>query len=308
MIEIRQARYFIAVAEELHFGRAAARLDMSQPPLSQAIQQLERQTAASLFHRSSRSVSLTQAGAVFLDHCRILVQRAQQAETAALEAHNGYLGQVMIGAVSSAFENLLPAALSVYRRTRPDVALQFREIDTHAGPQAVLRNDLDIAIVRQTTSPPGCRVIPLRRDHFVAAVPSAHPAAARCGPLDLASIAEEAWVWLPRSISPSYHDEMAAACSDAGFTPNARHHANSINTQIAMVECGLGVTIVPHSSALSRSGKAVFLELADPASLTELSMIVRRATEPSIDHFVMCATALTGNQDGDPLPSATNKR
>ncbi|NIL77873.1 LysR family transcriptional regulator [Rhodococcus sp. B10] len=293
MIEIRQARYFIAVAEELHFGRAAARLNMSQPPLSQAILQLERDTAVTLLNRSSRSVNLTQAGAVFLDHCRVMVQQAQRAETAAQQAQNGYLGEVVVGAVSSAFENLLPNALSTYRRTRPGVQLYFRETDTHAGPPAVLRNELDIAIVRQTTSPAGCRVVPLRRDHFVTAVPSTHPAAAHSGPVDLASMAGEPWVWLPREISPSYHDEMASACRDAGFTPDARHYVNSINTQIAMVECGLGVTIVPHSSAVSRSDKAVFLELADRVSLTELSLILRLEPEPSIDHFVACATAVS---------------
>ncbi|OZD08792.1 LysR family transcriptional regulator [Rhodococcus sp. 06-156-3C] len=290
MVEIRQARYFIAVAEELHFGRAASRLHMSQPPLSQAIQQIERDTSVKLLNRSSRSVSLTQAGSVFLEHCRTLVKQAQLAETAALQAQNGYLGQVSIGAVSSAFENLLPNAIAVYRRTRPDVEMFFREVDTHVGARAVLQHDVDIAIVRQATAPSGCRVVPLRQDHFVAAVPSTHPLASTVGSIELAWLAKEAWIWLPREISPGYHDEMAAACREAGLTPDTRHRANSINSQIAMVECGLGVTIVPHSSASTPSDRVSFLELVTRAPLTDLSIISRIDTEPSIDHFVDCAT------------------
>ena len=117
------------------------------------------------------------------------------------------------------------------------------------------------------------------------------------GSLDLASLGREPWVWLPREISPSYHDEMAAACRNAGFSPDARHLANSITSQIAMVACGLGVTIVPHSSATTWAGAVVYRPLQKRVPLVELSLICRDTSEPLIDYFVACAMAAAAEID-----------
>ncbi|NIL77343.1 LysR substrate-binding domain-containing protein [Rhodococcus sp. B10] len=288
MVEIRQARYFIAVAEELHFGRAATRLNMSQPPLSQAIRQLEKELSVPLLQRSSRAVTLTPAGSVFLEHCRTLVDQSSRAGIAALQAHNGFLGEVAIGAVTSAFTTVLPRILEAYRSSRPGVNLKVREIDTSWGADAVTRHELDIAIIRATGSR-GLRALPLRRDRFVVAVPASHRLAAQRGPVDLEMFSDDSWVWLPREISPSYHDDMAATCRHAGFSPQAQHLASSITSQLAMVACGLGVTIVPHSSAVGFEGSVVFRQLRAPDVALELSLICRDVAEPLVDHFIDCA-------------------
>ena len=290
MVEIRQARYFIAVAEELHFGRAATRLNMSQPPLSQAIRHLEKELSVPLLRRSSRSVTLTSAGSVFLEHCRALVDQSARANIAAIQAHNGFLGEVTIGAVTSAFTTVLPKILEAYRSSRPGVNLKVREIDTSRGADAIARRELDIAIVRSTGSR-GLRVLPLRKDRFVVAVPATHRLAGIREPVDLATFSDDSWVWLPREISPSYHDDMASACKHAGFSPQAQHLASSITSQLAMVACGLGVTIVPHSSAVGFEGTVAFLQPRAPEVLMELSLVYRNAEEPLVDHFVDCARA-----------------
>ncbi|WP_120521634.1 LysR family transcriptional regulator [Arthrobacter celericrescens] len=290
-VEVRQARYFIAVAEELHFGRAAERLNMSQPPLSQAILQLERQLGATLLNRSSRSVTLTETGRLFLEECRLLASASERAQEIAAKAQAGLMGTLRIGAVTSAFSETLPAAFERFSRTHPQVELRAMEIDSHHGQEALRRRELDVAVIRQTVTGTQLRATPLRRDHFVVALPPDHSAAARSGAVELGDFRDEPWVWLVRQVSPDYHDEMTAACRQAGFSPEVRHLANSIHSQLAMVACGLGVTLAPESSV--RPLKTVaWREPAQRVDLVELSLVSRAdRAEPLVDHFIDCALA-----------------
>ena len=287
-VEVRQARYFVAVAEELHFGRAAQRLHMSQPPLSQAILALERELGATLLLRTSRNVTLTKVGEELLGHCRHLVRDAERARAAVARTRDGFSGELVVGAVASAFVDVLPTALRRYRALRPDVRLRLLEVDTEAGARAVRDRDIDIALVRRATGGAGYRAVPLRHDHFVAALPLDHPHAGRPGddPLDLAELAGEPWVWTPRDLAPGYHDEVVAACRLAGFSPDARHQANSIATQLAMVACGIGVAIVPSLVADGRRDVAI-RPLREPAPLVALSLLVRDDADPLVAHFVI---------------------
>ncbi|ATW52283.1 LysR substrate-binding domain-containing protein [Streptomyces peucetius] len=277
MVEIRQARYFVAVAEELHFGRAARRLQMSQPPLSQAIKQLEQQLGCELLHRTQRSVALSPAGAVFLDHCRALIRHAEEAETAARQAATGRGGRLSLGAVASAFSWPLPLVLERFHEAVSDVEIRTQEIDTHEAAAGLLDRSLDWAIVRQTAPVRGTTATSLFVDRFVAALPlrhSAAEAAEAAGPLDLADLAGAPWVWLHRHISPDYHDAMATLCRAAGFSPVPTHWARSVTSQIAMVECGLGVTVVP--AAASASHPAVrFRPLRHATATIELTAMTR---------------------------------
>ena len=297
MIEVRQARYFISVAEELHFGRAAERLNMSQPPLSQAILQLERQLGTALLTRSSRSVLLTDAGKLFLAECRLLVQASERAAEVAARAKSGMAGTLRIGSVTSAFDRVLPEVLERFRNDWPDVELQVSEIDTHHGRDRLLRRELDVAIIRQAGSDRGLTSVPLRRDRFVIALPDSHPLAGEQGAVDLGRFRDDSWVWLPRAISPDYHDEMAAACRQAGFSPQARHFANSIQSQLAMVGCGLGVTLAPNSSIGAVHGGFVGRELSQRVDLVELSLVSRAGEPETITrHFIDCARQTTGGR------------
>jgi DNA-binding transcriptional LysR family regulator len=290
MVEVRQARYFIAVAEELHFGRAADRLNMSQPPLSQAILQLERQLRTTLLNRSSRSVVLTEAGRMFLEQCRLLIAASERAEEVAGQASAGMAGILRVGAVTSAFSETLPQILRRFRESRPLVELQVQEIDTHHGRDALLRRELDVAVIRQAVTSRQLTSLPLTRDHFVIAMPEDHRLAGAEGPVDLSAYRDDSWVWLPRRISPDYHDELVAACRQAGFSPDPQHYANSIHSQLAMVECGLGVTIAPESSVRRQPRKLLWRELRKRVDLVELSVVSRDGgEEPVVDHFIACS-------------------
>jgi DNA-binding transcriptional LysR family regulator len=242
---------------------------------------------------------------VLLQHCRQLVRDAERARAAVQRTRDGFTGHLVIGAVASAFTDVLPTALRQYRTVRPDVQLRLLEVDTEAGTRAVQNRDIDIALVRRATGGPGYRAVPLRHDHFVAVLPLDHPHAASPAddPLDLGELATEPWVWIPRDISPGYHDEVVTACRQAGFSPDARHQANSIATQLAMVSCGIGVAIVPSLAASTRQDLAV-RPLHDPAPLVALSLLVHKDTDPLVGHFLTTIThALPTASEPTRMPS-----
>ena len=277
MVDVREARYFIAVAEELHFGRAAERLHMSQPPLSQAIKAIERRLGVTLLHRTTREVALTPAGIVFLDRCHVLVGAAESAGAAAQAVAEGAAGQLRVGAVTSAFRDPLPAALEHFRRHRPSVEIRVEEVDSHVGVQAVRRRELDVAFVRQLATPSDCIRARLRTERFVLATPAAWARSKAAEDLTLA--ADLPWVWIPRTISPDYHDQIVTCCRAAGFSPDARHTAQSIVSQLAMVACGLGVALVPESATqqlrLSEEQSIHLIPLHKSATI-ELAAVWRR--------------------------------
>ena len=296
MIDVREARYFVAIAEEQSYRRAAERLHMSQPPLSQAIKALERRLGVTLLHRTTRTVSLTAAGAVFLDACRALIGAAEAADAAARQAADGQAGALRIGAVTSAFGDLLPWTLETFRRTHPRVDIRAGEVDTHVAVEAVRNRELDVALVRQLATPRDCERTTLRREPFVLAVPASWGTQAD-GPTDLASTAELPWIWLPRSISPDYHDQVVACCRASGFAPDARHTARSITSQLAMVACGLGVALVPESATPGSTGHGVtgvrFVHLERSATI-DLAAVWRRGSSPLVDSFIASARAAIG--------------
>ena len=247
MVEVREARYFIAVAEELNFGRAAARLQMSQPPLSAAIKAIEKRLGVLLLHRTTREVTLTSTGTVFLDQCRVVVAAAQAADSAARQAAEGQAGELRIGAVTTAFMDPLSGALERYAHSHPLVDVRVREVDTHVGVELLQRRELDIALLRQLSAPKGCARIALKQEPFVLVVPAGLTTPKGLS-RDLALGAELPWIWIPRALTPEYHDQVASCCRAAGFTPQAQHLAQSINSQLVMVASGLGVALVPEGS------------------------------------------------------------
>ena len=293
MVDVREARYFIAVAEELHYGRAAVRLHMSQPPLSQAIKAIERRLGVTLLHRTTREVALTPAGTVFLDRCRIVVGAAESADAAAQAVAEGAAGQLRIGAVTSAFLDPLPATLEHFRRHRPAVEIRVAEIDSHVAVQAVRRRELDVAFVRQLATPSDCVQVRLRTERFVLAIPAAWAPPPSTEGLTLA--ADLPWVWIPRTISPDYHDQIVACCRAASFAPDARHAAQSIVSQLAMVACGLGVALVPESATqqlrLPEEQSIHLMPLQNSATI-ELAAVWRRGPNRLVEALLDSARAV----------------
>jgi len=288
MVEVREARYFVAVAEELHFGRAAERLHMSQPPLSQVIKALEHRLGTALLTRSTRSVSLTSAGEVFLDRCRRLINVAEEAEVATRHAGEGLVGQLRVGAVTSAFFDPLPAMLATFRATHPDVEVVLQELDTHQAARALADRAVDVALVRQLAIPPGLERRTLLEEEFVLAVPAAwHLDQAE--PTELAAAAAMPWIWLPRHISPDYHDQVVTCCRTNGFAPIVTNTAHSIVSQLAMVACGIGVALVPQTSthhAIGSQDRVRFVRFRGAATIQLAAVWRRRLSNPAVAAFV----------------------
>jgi DNA-binding transcriptional LysR family regulator len=179
-----------------------------------------------------------------------------------------------------------------------------REVDTHVAVQSLRRREIDVALARQLATPPGCERVTLRREPFVLAVPVSW-APASDEPWDLAATAELPWIWLPRSISPDYHDQVVAYCRAAGFAPDARHLARSIYSQLAMVASGLGVALVPAGAAHRPEDPAAsrirFVRLEHSATI-DLAAVWRRETSPLVEGFIASARSAIGA--GDPQVSA----
>jgi DNA-binding transcriptional LysR family regulator len=286
MLEVREARYFVAVAEELHFGRAAERLHMSQPPLSQAIKSIERRLDTQLLVRSTRAAALTAAGEVFLRHCRGLVNAAQEAEEAARQAAEGQLGLLRIGAVTSAFFDPLPGMLTAFRSAHPRVEVVLQELDTQDALRALAEHAVDVALVRLLAAPPGFQRRILVDEEFVVAAPRSWQLGDP--PMDLESAASLPWIWLPRQVSPDYHDKVVECCRDNGFSPIVSNTARSIVSQLAMVSCGIGVAMVPESAAVHArppGEQAQFLRFKG-ASTIQTSAVWSRSTSGAVEAFL----------------------
>lgn len=277
MFDLRSARYFVAVAEELHFGRAAERLRMSQPPLSQAIRQLERDVGVLLFERTNRRVALTVAGEAFLVECRDLLRHAEIVVETPRLAAAGYRVQLTVGAVASAFTWPLPQALEILRTQAPHITVRIEEIDTHEAVDDLLTHRVDVALARLGSNRPGIDTQVLLEDEFVALLPPAHPLSNSNAPLELSLLTDDPWIWLPREISPDYHDDMTAVCRASGFSPRPRHWVRSIASQKALVGSGVGVTIIPRSSVSTLPSEVTARMLSQVSRAVLLSVSTRRA-------------------------------
>ena len=248
MINFRLIRHlwlFLAVAEEQHFGRAAKRLGMSQPPLTDQIQTLEQALKVKLFERSRRGTKLTAAGAAILPAVRKFSEQLERLELAVREATTGQRGMLTVGAITSAMVEVLPPLIERMRATHPDVAISMREIDSVEAVPLLQSGDIDLAFARlEGDLGSGIKSIPLREDRLAVALPRAHPLAARSR-TRLASLTEEDFVMFYRRVSPSYFDSLVTACRNAGFSPRIVHEVGSVASQIAFVGCGQGVALIP---------------------------------------------------------------
>lgn len=280
VFDLRSARYFVAVAEELHFGRAAERLHMSQPPLSQAIRRLEKDVGAALFERTHRKVALTPAGEAFLAACRPLLEQAANVAEIPRLAAEGHSVRLTIGAVASALTWPLPHALTRLREQSPEVSVSIEEIDTDEVVGRLGDGSIDVALARLAASRAGVRTRILLREEFIVIAPADHPAATGSAPILLSALAPEPWVWIAREVSPDYHDDMASAFRSAGFAPRRAHTARSIASQIAIVAGGNGMSIIPRSASGDLPQGVVSREIAGAGQIVTLAVSTREPSGP----------------------------
>ena len=248
VIELRLWRQFLAVAEELHFGRAAARLHMTQPPLTQAIAHLEQQLGVRLFDRTKRSVRLTEAGAVLMPEARALLARAAGLAAQAREAAGGTAGRLRLAFVSTVGFTLLPQWVRAFRSLHPQVRLELTEATGDVQLQALERGDIDAGFLLHSPgfAPAGLPRLAIAQEPLVLAVPDQHQLASGRAPA-LARVLAEPLVIFPRRILPSLHDAIFGLYHAAGREPQVTQEAIQMQTIVNLVSAGLGLAWVPAS-------------------------------------------------------------
>src|SRR6266700_1868427 len=253
MIDLRQFRQFVALAEELSFRRAAARLNMAQPPLTAALRKLEAELGAVLIQRTNRVEGLTAAGEVFLVEARRALAQAERAIQSAKRASQGLKGSLRIAFVASAAHDVLPQTLRAFRQRHSDVELVLEEATTAQQIAALRQDRADIGfVVPPLRDAEDLAVVTIRSDHLLAAIPEGHPLAAQPS-LSLADMASESWILFPARHGPGLHQRIVVACAQAGFAPVVAQEAVQMETIVGLVAGGLGVSLVPPS--LARTGR-----------------------------------------------------
>lgn len=261
---VRRLGHFLAVAEEGHFGRAAARLGISQPPLTAQIQALERELGVRLLERTGKGARPTREGEALLPLARRVAGNAADLESLARELRAGRSAPVAIACVTSALFDHLPPLVRAMQAARPDAAIGVREMDTADALEALRRGEVDLALLRADREVPPIRLRPLGEDVLAVALPAGHRLLAAPDPLPLALLAEAPMLVLPRAISPAYSDAMTAACRAAGFAPVAVREVGSAMAQLGFVAAGLGVALVSEGMARLNPPGVAFRRLAGP--------------------------------------------
>ena len=289
-MELRHLRYFVAVAEELHFGHAAERLHMAQPPLSLQIRALEEELQAKLFDRTRRQVVLTEAGRSFLADARAILASTEDAKRRAAQIARGAAGRLEIGFTGSApFNPMMPPLLARFRREWPGVRLALNQMTTAAQLEALYDGRLDIGFARPAASELLSRHLVVHRalrEQLLVALSSDHPLAGR-SPIEFAALRDEPFVMPPRHISAGLYDKIIELCARAGFAPRIVTDAHEISTILTLSAAGIGVAVMFGGMHRAAIAGLCFSEIADDQAFADLLVIHRKGeTAPTIRNFL----------------------
>ncbi len=292
-MELRHLRYFVAVAEELHFGRAAARVGIAQPPLSQQIQRLEEELGVKLLQRTQRNVRLTPAGRAFLQHARQTLIQAEQAAAVARSVGQGIGGRLAVGLVSAANYNLLPPTLRRFRRDFPSVEVELREMTTQEQLAALREMRIQVGFMRAPVESERLQRECLLHEPVVVALPAEHRLA-RQRAVSISALAEEPFVLFPRSYALNYFDQIVGLCRAAGFSPRIAQEVMQLPTIVGLVGAGFGISLLPESLTKLRFPGVEYRPLQEAeARVTMLLAWLRELHDPGLqpvlDGFVKAA-------------------
>jgi len=298
-IEIRHLRYFVAVAEELHFGRAAKRLHIAQPPLSQQIRRLEELLGYPLFERSSRSVALTAAGKLLLERARRTLSNLQRDVDETRSVGRGEVGSLHIGFVGSAMLTTLPEIFRRYRKMYPKVRLHLHESFTATVTEGLLNGTLDVGLLRDGDATEGLTVRPIFEEPFVAVLPVAHPKA-RQKVISAGELRDEPFVYYPQSAGKRAFERPFLYCEEFGFQPRIVQEASHWLTILRLIASGLGVSIAPECVRQIASPDVVCLPLQPSrkhgAMASEIEMAWRESeARPIVSRFAAIVEETRGS-------------
>ncbi len=299
-MDLRQLRHFVAVAEELHFSRAAARLGIGQPPLSQSIQALEAQLGARLFERTKRRVELTEPGQLLLAEARDILARAERAVVLTRRAARGEIGELRVGfTAASPFLPVVPRVIDAYRRAHPDVHLTLIELPSKQQLAALADHRLDVGFIREPREVPNPAAFlfhPVVREPLLAVMRADHRLAA-LEAVPLAALRDEPFVFYPADFGTSIHEQVMALCAAAGFRPKVEQDAREAFTIIGLIAVGLGVSILPAQLRQVTLEGVVYRPLDTPDAFTTLLLAQRGGDRSAlVRRFVELAGRLAAHE------------
>ncbi|WP_329038184.1 LysR substrate-binding domain-containing protein [Streptomyces sp. NBC_01725] len=288
MFTLVQLTNFVAVAEELHFGRAAERLQMTQPPLSRQIQLLESTLRVQLFDRTNRSVRLTPAGRAFLHEARRILRQTEQATIAVRQVSTGEAGAIAIGFTAASAYSMLGKVLDTARAVMPGVEIVLREMVTGDQLDALTESSLDLGLVRPPVNSPELSSRPAAQERLVAALPAGHPLAEGDGALDIAAFDRQDVLMYSTKESRYFHELLISVFRAAGIAPAFRQYLSQVHSILALVNGGWGIALVPEAATQLRYAGVVFrdVHLAAPAPV-ELSLTWRTGNDNPALHALL---------------------
>jgi DNA-binding transcriptional LysR family regulator len=302
-MDLRHLRYFLAVAEELHFTRAAEKLGIQQPPLSQQIRQLEDELGAKLFHRLTRGVELTEPGMYLVTEARHILDQVERAKATVQSMARGTCGHIRVGFSNASYFNpVVSQVIHDYRERYPDVVLTPVQSVTASLVHALHRSDVDVAFLRAPFDEEGLGSDLIVEEPLVAVIPASHPLGTQRG-LELASLAREAFLMFPRSTSPGFYDSIISACQRAGFSPKLGQETPDIPSIVHLVGAGFGVSIVPKALTQIHAEGVVYVPLIGDAPMAWTRLSYRR-NDASVAVRNFIATARRHRMVGSVVPRA----
>ncbi|MQA82828.1 MAG: LysR family transcriptional regulator [Streptosporangiales bacterium] len=302
-MELRHVRYFVAVAEEKSFTRAAEKLLIAQSPLSQQIKKLEHELDVELFTRTTRSVQLTHAGSVFYERARMLLARSDEAMADAKKAAEGQLGRLSLAFTGTATYELLPGLVRAFQERNPDVQLELHsEMLTPAQAEGLLEGRIDVGVLRPPVTAEGLVVEMVREEPLVVLMPTQHPLAGARS-ISLETLADEPFISYPSNPPSSVYGVVIDACRRAGFVPNVRHELAETASMVAMVAAGMGIALVPESVRQLRINGATYRRLSTPQVSVQLALAYREGeVSPVVRRYLETARSVVRSRDRGPAP------
>ncbi len=306
-LDLRRLRYFIALAEEMHFGRAADRLRIAQPPLSRMITRMEADVGAQLIDRSRSQIRLTQAGELLLVRAREIVRQVDEVTTQVAQLGSGKSGVLRVGFVGSATHSVLPSVIKAFRARHADIELTLSAMNNAGLKEALIRREIDIAIARPSIADEDILSEKLQQEPLIVALPDAFERE-RDRPLPLSSLCDAPFILYPQHPRPSFADHVLSVCDAAGFRPHNPIMAMDYQTAVSLVSVGVGVCIVPRSVSSTQRSGVIYQEYVGPNPGTSLSVNYRTDNRsPQLWSFVRVARDYARSLAAQPVSLVANR-
>lgn len=292
-MELRHLRYFVAVAEELHFGRAAQRLLIAQQPLSRQIRDLETEIGVELFHRTKRTIRLTEAGQVFLTEARKTLQQAEQAILLAQQTGRGEIGKFAIGFTGPALNTVLPKVVRQFKEKHPQIELTLERLQTNEQVEALRSQQIQVGLLHPPIDDDSLRLEVIHREGLVAVLPDSH-CLVQSERISISELANEPFIFYPRHVGPVLYDRILSLCQQAGFSPRIVQEVVPQQTILGLVAAEIGVSLL-HASAEAIAPTGVVLRpLIEPTPEMELAVAWNpEMTNPILPSFLSIVQAIT---------------